>query len=40
MRITIELSLYPLTENYVARIRDFIARLKAYKELEVVTNAL
>lgn len=39
MRITIELSLYPLTENYVAPIRDFIARLKTYQELEVVTNA-
>lgn len=39
MRITIELSLYPLTENYVAPIRDFIVRLKTYQELEVVTNA-
>jgi uncharacterized protein YqgV (UPF0045/DUF77 family) len=38
MRITIELSLYPLTENYVAPIRDFIARLKTYQELEMVTN--
>lgn len=39
MRITVELSLYPLTENYVAPIRDFIARLKAYKDLSIVTNA-
>ena len=28
MRITIELSLYPLTENYVAPIRDLIVHLK------------
>ena len=39
MRITVELSLYPLTENYVVPIRDFIARLKAYKDLSIVTNA-
>lgn len=39
MRITIELSLYPLTEDYVTPIRNFIARLKTYQELEVVTNA-
>ncbi len=39
MRITVELSLYPLTENYVAPIREFIARLKTYKELDLVTNA-
>ncbi len=39
MRITVELSLYPLTENYVVPIRDFIARLKTYKDLSIVTNA-
>ena len=39
MRITVELSLYPLTENYVTPIREFIARLKTYKEIEIVTNA-
>ncbi|HXF28468.1 MAG TPA: hypothetical protein VN457_01340 [Chlamydiales bacterium] len=39
MRITVELSLYPLNENYAPPIRDFIARLKAHKELEIVTNA-
>lgn len=39
MRITVELSLYPLTENYVVPIREFIARLKTYKDLTIVTNA-
>lgn len=39
MRITVELSLYPLSENYVEPIRDFIKRLKGYDELELVTNA-
>jgi uncharacterized protein YqgV (UPF0045/DUF77 family) len=40
MRITVELSLYPLTENYVAPIREFIARLKTYERLEIATNAI
>ena len=39
MRITIELSLYPLAENYAALIKDFLTRLKTYQELDVVTNA-
>jgi len=39
MRITVELSLYPLNENYKNLIRDFIARLKNYTEIEVVINA-
>lgn len=39
MRITVELSLYPLSENYVVVIRDFISRLKTYEKLEIVTNA-
>ncbi len=39
MRITVEISLYPFTENYVSVIRDFINRLKANKDLVIVTNA-
>lgn len=39
MRITVELSLYPLAENYVDPIRDFITRLKSNENLEIVTNA-
>jgi uncharacterized protein YqgV (UPF0045/DUF77 family) len=39
MRITIEISLYPLTENYATPIREFITRLKTYNDLEIVTNA-
>lgn len=39
MRITVELSLYPLSENYKDPIRDFIARLKNYAEIEVLINA-
>lgn len=36
---TIEISLYPLNEDYVTPIMDFIKRLKSYEGLEIVTNA-
>jgi uncharacterized protein YqgV (UPF0045/DUF77 family) len=39
MRITVEISLYPLAEDYIPPIRDFIARIKSYKDLEISTNA-
>ena len=39
MRITVELSLYPIADNFIPLIKDFIARLNTYTELEVVTNS-
>jgi uncharacterized protein YqgV (UPF0045/DUF77 family) len=39
MRVTAELSLYPLTENYIPTIKEFIDRLNAYEELEIITNS-
>jgi len=40
MRITVELSLYPITENYLPIVKDFILQLNTYKDLEIVTNSL
>lgn len=40
MRITVELSLYPLNEDYAPLIRDFIARLKNHAGLDIITNAI
>jgi uncharacterized protein YqgV (UPF0045/DUF77 family) len=39
-RISVEISLYPLTPDYKAPIRDFIARLKANSKLTVVSNTM
>ncbi|MBF8263104.1 MAG: hypothetical protein HW387_769 [Parachlamydiales bacterium] len=39
-RITAELSLYPLTENHILLIKEFITRLNTYKELEINTNSI
>ncbi len=39
-QITVELSLYPLADDFIPPIVEFVRRLKAYKELDVVTNAV
>ncbi len=40
MKLTAELSLYPLQEDYIPVIRAFIDQLGANSELKVVTNAM
>jgi uncharacterized protein YqgV (UPF0045/DUF77 family) len=40
MRSAIEISMYPLAENYRPLIQAFIDRLNTYSELSVLTNAL
>jgi hypothetical protein len=38
--IAVELSLYPLTADFIPTIKDFIDRLNGHTELRVVTNSL
>lgn len=40
MHVAIELSLYPLTGEFIPPILDFIERLKAYPGLSVATNSM
>ncbi len=40
MTISVEISLYPLTEAYEAPVIDFIGRLKQHEALRIHTNAL
>lgn len=40
MHVAVELSLYPLTGDFVPPILDFIERLKARPGLAVVTNSM
>ncbi len=40
MKLTAELSLYPLQENYVAIIREFIAHAREMEGVVVRTNAM
>ena len=38
MKIGVEISLYPLTEDYIPPIRGFIDRLNADGRFKVITN--
>ena len=40
MKVAVDLSLYPLTEDFIPPIDDVIERLNRYDNIEVVTNPM
>ena len=40
MELSVEISKYPLTEDYLPAIKDFIGRLQAVEGLSVVGNTM
>ena len=40
MRVAVDISLYPLDENFIPPIDDVIERLNAYSSIEVTTNPM
>jgi len=40
MEIGVEISLYPLHQQYIPPIKDFIDRLNAHSGLRIVTNSM
>ena len=40
MKITVDISLYPLDSNYIPAIKEFILSLRSFPDLELVTNQL
>jgi uncharacterized protein YqgV (UPF0045/DUF77 family) len=40
MKIAVDISLYPLAEEFIPPIRDVIGRLNGHSQLEVVTNPM
>jgi uncharacterized protein YqgV (UPF0045/DUF77 family) len=40
MQVAVELSLYPLADEFIPPILDFIDRLRARPDLAVVTNSM
>ena len=40
MHVAVEMSLYPLTGEFIPPILDFIERLKKHPGLDVVTNSM
>lgn len=40
MRVAVDISLYPLNENFIPPIDDVIERLNTYASIDVETNAM
>lgn len=40
MQLSIEISKYPLTPNYIPEIQSFIDRLNTYPTIKVLTNTM
>ena len=40
MKVAVDISLYPLDEDFIPPIDDVIGRLNSYERLEVVTNRM
>lgn len=40
MKLSVEISKYPLHQDYIPFIKDFIDRLNEYDNLKVITNTL
>lgn len=40
MKVSVEISLYPLDQNYIPPIQAFIDRLNSHSELKVIENTL
>jgi uncharacterized protein YqgV (UPF0045/DUF77 family) len=40
MKASVEISLYPLEENYKNRIIEFVGRLKSTGKFDVITNGM
>ncbi len=40
MRITVDISMYPLDRDYKPKIKDFIRRLHKFAGIEIVTNQM
>ena len=40
MQLSIEISKYPLTPNYIPEIQSFIDRLNTYPTIKVITNTM
>ena len=40
MRIAVDISLYPLDQEFIPPIKDVIARLNSHENIEVVTNPM
>lgn len=38
MKLTVDISLYPLSENFKTNVKQFIAKLKTYDNISILEN--
>jgi uncharacterized protein YqgV (UPF0045/DUF77 family) len=40
MKVTLEITMYPLTDGYKEAVKDFLRRLNQFENIEVITNGV
>ena len=40
MKVSLEITLYPLTDGYKESVKDFLRKLNTYKDIEITTNGI
>lgn len=40
MKVTLEITMYPLSDGYKEAVKDFLRRLNTHKQIEVITNGV
>ncbi|MBL4586183.1 MAG: hypothetical protein JKX84_03875 [Flavobacteriales bacterium] len=40
MKVSLEITLYPLTDGYKESVKDFLRKLNTYDDIEVITNGI
>ena len=40
MKVTLEITMYPLTDGYKEAVKDFLRRLNKFESIEVITNGV
>ncbi|MCF8460218.1 MAG: hypothetical protein K9G46_05810 [Flavobacteriales bacterium] len=40
MKVTLEITMYPLTDGFKEAVKDFLRRLNKFENIEVITNGV
>jgi len=40
MKVSLEITMYPLTDAYKPAVREFLRKLNSYPNLEIITNGM
>jgi len=40
MKTSVEISYYPLSDNYLVHIENFLKALRSYEQIKIITNGM